>query len=45
VAANRGVQPRAVDVDEVRAILRSQGAHLSDDGEVAKARGEAVLAV
>jgi hypothetical protein len=41
VAANRGVQPRAVDVDEVRAILRSQGAHLSDDGEVAKARGEA----
>jgi hypothetical protein len=31
VAANRGVQPRAVDVAEVRAILRAQGAHLSDD--------------
>ena len=31
VAANRGVQPRAVDVDEVRAILRKQGAHLNDD--------------
>ena len=41
VAANRGVQPRAVDVDEVRAVLRSQGAHLSDDAGVAKARGEA----
>ena len=41
VAASRGVQPRAVDVDEVRSILRSQGAHLSDDAEVAKARGEA----
>ena len=31
VAANRGVQPRAVDVAEVRAILRDQGAHLNDD--------------
>jgi hypothetical protein len=41
VAANRGVQPRAVDVDEVRAILRSQGAHLSDDTAVSQARGEA----
>jgi hypothetical protein len=41
VAANRGVQPRALDVDEVRAILRRQGAHLSDEGELAKARGEA----
>jgi hypothetical protein len=41
VAANRGVQPREVDVDEVRSILRSQGAHLSDDGAVARARGEA----
>jgi hypothetical protein len=44
VAANRGVQPRAVDVDEVRAILRAQGAHLSDDAVVAKARNEAVPA-
>jgi hypothetical protein len=43
VAANRGVQPREVDVDEVRAVLRSQGAHLSDDAAVIKARGEAVL--
>jgi hypothetical protein len=41
VAANRGVQPREVDVDEVRAVLRSQGAHLSDDAAVIKARGEA----
>jgi hypothetical protein len=38
VAANRGVQPREVDVGEVRAILREQGAHLSDD---ATARAEA----
>jgi hypothetical protein len=30
VAANRGVQPRAVDVGEVRSVLRQQGAHLSD---------------
>jgi hypothetical protein len=44
VAANRGVQPREVDVDEVRTILRSQGAHLSEDDAVAQARGEAVAA-
>jgi hypothetical protein len=44
VAANRGVQPREVDVDEVRAILRSQGAHLSDNAMVAAARREAVPA-
>jgi hypothetical protein len=31
VAANRGVQPRAVEVQEVRQVLRSQGAHLSDE--------------
>jgi hypothetical protein len=37
VAANRGVQPREVDVGEVRAILREQGAHLSDDAAVAAA--------
>jgi hypothetical protein len=35
VAANRGVRPRAVDVAEVRAILREQGAHLTDDAAVA----------
>jgi hypothetical protein len=44
VAANRGVQPRDVDVDEVRSELRSQGAHLSDDREVAQSRNEAVPA-
>ena len=37
VAANRGVQPREVDIGEVRAILRAQGAHLSDDATVAAA--------
>ncbi|HWK42822.1 MAG TPA: FAD-dependent oxidoreductase [Croceibacterium sp.] len=37
VAANRGVQPREVDVAEVRAVLRRQGAHLSDDAAVASA--------
>jgi hypothetical protein len=44
VAANRGVQPREVDVSEVRAILRAQGAHLSDDAAVASVRAEAVPA-
>jgi hypothetical protein len=42
VAANRGVQPRAVDVAEVRRILRQQGAHLSDDVAVSEARGATV---
>jgi hypothetical protein len=37
VAANRGVQPRAVDVEEVRSVLRQQGAHLSDDSLVGTA--------
>jgi hypothetical protein len=42
VAANRAVQPREVDVTEVRAILREQGAHLTDDVAVAAAgRAEA----
>jgi hypothetical protein len=42
VAANRGVRPREVDVAEVRAILREQGAHLTDDATVAAAgRAEA----
>ncbi|WP_305097210.1 FAD-dependent oxidoreductase [Croceibacterium aestuarii] len=45
VAANRGVQPREVDVDEVRSILRRQGAHLHDDAAVEAARhSEAVAA-
>lgn len=41
VAANRGVQPREVDVEEVRAILRQQGAHLHDDAAVHAARQSA----
>jgi hypothetical protein len=42
VAANRSVRPRDVDVAEVRAVLRQQGAHLSDDAAVAgAARAEA----
>ena len=45
VAANRGVQPREVDVAEVRKLLREQGAHLSDDAAVKAAAGaEAVPA-
>jgi len=43
VAANRGLRPREVDVDEVRAILRQQGAHLSDDAAV-HAAGQAQAA-
>jgi hypothetical protein len=38
VAANRGVQPREVDVAEVRAILRAQGAHLGDDEKIRTVR-------
>ncbi len=34
VAANRGVQPREVDVTELRGLLHEQGAHLSDDAAV-----------
>lgn len=44
VAANRGVQPREVDVSEVRSILRQQGAHLTDDAAVQAVRAEAVPA-
>ncbi|MGX7896562.1 FAD-dependent oxidoreductase [Tsuneonella sp. HG222] len=44
VAANRGIQPREVDVAEVRALLRTQGAHLHDDGAVAAAGTTAVAA-
>ena len=43
VAANRGLQPRYVDVGEVRAILRQQGAFLTDDAAVAAA-GQAIAA-
>ncbi len=41
VAANRGIQPREVDVSEVRALLRSQGAHLSEDAAVKAAGAQA----
>jgi len=44
VAANRGIQPREVDVSEVRKLLREQGAHLSDDAAVDAVRMEAVPA-
>jgi uncharacterized protein with NAD-binding domain and iron-sulfur cluster len=45
LAANRGVQPREVDVNELRALLRQQGAHLHDDAAVAAApRKQAVAA-
>jgi hypothetical protein len=43
VAANRGLRPRDVDVSEVRAVLRQQGAHLSDDLLV-QAAGQALVA-
>jgi len=34
IAANRGIRPREVDIAELRGLLRSQGAHLSDDATV-----------
>jgi hypothetical protein len=43
VAADKGIQPREVDVWDVRRILREQGAHLSDDDAVRTA-GQAVAA-
>jgi isoleucyl-tRNA synthetase len=43
LAADKGTEPRAVDVWEVRRILREQGAHLSDDDAV-RAAGQAVAA-
>ena len=44
LAADGGIQPRAVDVGEVRKVLREQGAHLSDDTAVEAARAEHVAA-
>jgi hypothetical protein len=44
VAANRGVQPRDVDVSEVRAILREQGAHLTDDAATSASLRQATAA-
>jgi hypothetical protein len=37
LAADRGLQPRQLDVSELRSTLRQQGAHLSDDAAVAAA--------
>jgi hypothetical protein len=37
LAADQGIEPRAVDVNEIRKVLREQGAHLSDDAAVAAA--------
>ncbi len=31
LAAERGIEPRAVDVGEIRKVLRAQGAHLNDN--------------
>lgn len=44
LAADKGIEPRAVPVAEIRAGLRSQGAHLSDDAAVAKAAEAAAAA-
>jgi hypothetical protein len=35
LAADAGIQPRAVSVDAIRRVLREQGAHLHDDAAVA----------
>ena len=37
LAADTGVEPRAVDVCEIRKVLREQGAHLHDDAAVVAA--------
>ncbi|RIV81371.1 FAD-dependent oxidoreductase [Aurantiacibacter xanthus] len=41
LAANAGIEPRAVNVDDIRRTLRTQGAHLHDDAAVKEARNEA----
>lgn len=38
MAADKGIEPRAVDVSDIRKVLREQGAHLSDDAKVAAAK-------
>ena len=37
LAANAGIEPRAVNVADIRKVLREQGAHLHDDAAVAAA--------
>ncbi len=44
LAANGGVQPRHVNVDEIRKVLRAQGAYLTDDAAVDSVRRQAVTA-
>ena len=43
LAADQGVQPREVDVDAIRKVLRQQGAHLHDDEAVAAVRKAAAV--
>ena len=43
LAADQGIQPRAVDVDAIRKVLREQGAHLHDDEAVAAVRKAAAV--
>lgn len=44
LAADKGIQPRSVQIADVRKLLRSQGAHLSEDTAVAAVRAEPVPA-
>ncbi len=38
LAADQGIQPREVDVDAIRKVLREQGAHRHDDAAVKAVR-------
>ena len=44
LAADKGIEPREVDVDAIRKLLREQGAHLHDDAAVENVRRETVAA-
>ena len=44
LAADRGIEPRDVAVDDIRRVLRDQGAHLSDDAAVAAGAGAETVA-
>ncbi len=41
IAANRNLQPRAIDVSELRKTLRAQGVHLRDAADASKEASEA----
>jgi hypothetical protein len=41
IAANRNLQPRAIDVTELRKTLRAQGVHLRDAADASKEASEA----